>query len=374
MNRIGVREIAAVAKVSIGTVDRALNGRKEISEKTRRRILQIAKDLGYEPNPAARALSVGRSNVKIGVCIPREIEYFYDYLWDGIKEEAHRFRHLGLEILYRPVKNLRSDQTQSIKSLLDDGIQILIVTPGEPASLAPIIDSAEKERNVRVICLATDDSLSCRSTVVSVEPRMNGMLAAELMANFVPACSKVAVVTGMLGTEDHARKIAGFSEVFPQGCPGSEIVAIIEGHEDEDETFQKCRQLLSQNRDLAGIYVSTVNSIPVCRALVKQQLAGRIKVIATDLFVEMVPFLRNGTLTAAIHQRPYLQGQVAVRLALDYCVNGEPVPHTRYLSPAIVMRSNLSLFPEASHSPFEREGRPETNAHCSSDTPHVAAK
>jgi LacI family transcriptional regulator len=223
MKNIGVRQIAVAAGVSVGTVDRALNGRKEINEKTRRRVLQIAKELGYVPNPAARALSVGRANLKIGVCIPREIEYFYDYLWEGIRAEAHRFRHLGLEILYRPVESLRSDQTQNISSLLDSGIQALIVTPGEPASLAPVIDSAEKERDVRVICVATDASLSRRSTVVSVEPKMNGMLAAELMAHFVPACSKVAIVTGMLGTEDHVRKIAGFSEVFQQGCPSGEL-------------------------------------------------------------------------------------------------------------------------------------------------------
>jgi LacI family transcriptional regulator len=203
---------------------------------------------------------------------------------------------------------------------------------------------------------------------------MNGMLAAELMAHFVPACSKVAIVTGMLGTEDHARKIAGFSEVFPRGCPGGEIIAISEGHEDEDETFQNCRQLLSKNRDLAGIYVSTVNSIPVCRALVEQKLAGRIEVIATDLFGEMVPFLLNGTIAASIHQRPYRQGQVAVRVALDYCVNGQPIPHTRYLSPAIVMRSNLSLFLEASHSPSGRRGRPRGECAVRFEIETVAAK
>jgi len=150
------------AGVSIGTVDRALNGRKGIGEKTCRRVLRIAAKLGYSPNPVAQALSVGRANLRIGVCIPQAIEYFFDYLWTGIREEAHRFRHVGQEILYRPVESLRSAQAQNISSLLGSGIQALIVTPGDPASLASIIDSAEKERNVRVICVVTDDSLSRR--------------------------------------------------------------------------------------------------------------------------------------------------------------------------------------------------------------------
>ncbi len=67
MRSIGVREIAAAANVSIGTVDRALNGRKEINEKTRLKVLRIARKLGYEPNPAARALSIGRAALRIGV-------------------------------------------------------------------------------------------------------------------------------------------------------------------------------------------------------------------------------------------------------------------------------------------------------------------
>jgi LacI family transcriptional regulator len=176
---------------------------------------------------------------------------------------------------------------------------------------------------------------------------MNGMLAAELMANFVPARSKVAVVTGMLFTEDHAKKISGFSEVFRQGCPGGQIVSVIEGHEDEDETFQKTLQLLRDERHLAGLYVSTVNSLPVCRALTQQGLAGRIKVITTDLFAELAPFLQDGTIAASIHQRPHRQGQIAARLVLDHLVNGQTLPRNQYMNPAIVMRSNLGLFREA---------------------------
>jgi len=52
----GVRDLARVAKVSVGTVDRALNGRAGISEKTRDRILRLARENGYAPNLSARAI------------------------------------------------------------------------------------------------------------------------------------------------------------------------------------------------------------------------------------------------------------------------------------------------------------------------------
>ena len=74
--RRGIHLIAELAHVSIGTVDRALHGRAGINDDTRQRILQIARQVGYAPNLAARALSVAKANTKIGVCVPREIHFF----------------------------------------------------------------------------------------------------------------------------------------------------------------------------------------------------------------------------------------------------------------------------------------------------------
>lgn len=346
-NKIGVRELARLAKVSVGTVDRALNGRAEISRETREKILKIARENGYEPDVNARALSVRRAIIRIGVSIPREIRAFYDQVRDGIQEEAERFRHVRVEILHRPVERLGAGEAGAMRELLNEGVNALIVTPGDPAELAPLIDEAERERNVRVICVATDDSLSSRSTTVSVEPRLNGRLAGELLAKFVPAQSEVAVVTGMLTTEDHCQKVTGFCEVFPGNCPGGRIVSVIEGHEDDAETFEKCAALLRNRPALAGLYVGTVNCMPVCRALKAGGCAGKIRLIATDLFADAVPYFEDGTISASIYQKPYEQGKAAVGLLIDHFVRGTTLPRAHYLAPAIVMRSNLGLFREA---------------------------
>ena len=347
MNKnIGVREIARLANVSIGTVDRALNGRKEISEKTRKKVLRIAEKYGYQPNLSARALSAGGGNIRIGVCVPRELHYFYDQLREGIANEAQRLSQLGLELVYRPVESLADDESGVIRKLLDDGIKALILTPGDPVGLVPLIDELEQTHNVRVVCVATDSSLSARSSAVSVEPRLNGRLAGELMAKFLPAGSTAAIVTGMLQTEDHLLKVEGFKESFTAECPGAVVSEVIEGHEDEAETFLSCRRLLESDPHLGGIYVATVNCLPVCRALYATGRAGAVRVIATDLFAEAAPYVNDRTITACIHQRPYMQGQIALRLIVDHFVAGEPLPATRYLSPLVVLRSNLRLFRE----------------------------
>ena len=343
--RRGIHRIAELANVSIGTVDRALHGRNGIKESTRHRILQIASQIGYTPNLAARALSAAKSGVRIGVCIPREIRFFYDELWSGVLDEARGVSQLGVELLNRPVPSLGVGDTEAFEELMESGVQGIVLTAGDPEGLKPLIDGAE-EKGIRVVCVSTDSPGSQRSTVICVEPRLNGCLAGELMGKFVPEGSKVAVIAGMLSAEDHRRKTDGFAEAFPQHCPGGTIVTVIEGHEDEDESFQKTFDLLGRVPALAGLYVNTVNCLPVCRALSAHGLAGKVKLITTDLFAEMADYFRKGIITASIYQQPHRQGQLAVRHMVDHLTTRMPVPSNVYLSPGVVMSSNLNLFRE----------------------------
>lgn len=341
----GIHLIAEMANVSIGTVDRALHSRGGIKEATRKRILQIAQQIGYSPNLAARALSVARAGVRIGVCIPKEIHFFYDQLWGGVLDEARRLEQLGIEFENRPVQSLGIGDKEAFQGLVESGVQGIILTAGNPKALTPLIDAAE-EKGLRVVCVSTDAPESRRSSIVCVEPYLNGCLAGELMGKFVPRGSKVAVVAGMLTTEDHRKKTDGFSEALLRHCPGGEIVSVIEGHEDEAESFQKTSDLLRRFPALDGIYVNTVNCLPVCRALGAQGFEGKVKLITTDLFAEMAPYFQKGIITASIYQHPYRQGQIAVRVLADNLTNQVHCPPAVHLSPGVVMSSNLHLFRE----------------------------
>ncbi|MCB1500114.1 MAG: substrate-binding domain-containing protein [Bauldia sp.] len=56
---MSIRELARHLNVSIGTVSRALNGRSDVSEETRQRVLAAADALGYSPNQSGRSLRQG---------------------------------------------------------------------------------------------------------------------------------------------------------------------------------------------------------------------------------------------------------------------------------------------------------------------------
>ncbi|HEY1400296.1 MAG TPA: substrate-binding domain-containing protein, partial [Terriglobales bacterium] len=95
-----------------------------------------------------------------------------------------------------------------------------------------------------------------------------------------------------------------------------------------------------------GIYVNTVNCLPVCRAVHEHGRSRQLRLITTDLFQQMVPFIENGTIGASVYQDPYRQGRDAIRIVLDHLLEKAVIAPANYLNPAIVLRSNLSLFRE----------------------------
>lgn len=343
--RSGIPLIAELAQVSIGTVDRALHGRSGISEQTRKRVLRIAEEIAYHPNTAARSLSTGR-HIRVGVCVPEEIAYFYDELWAGIRDEADRYSGRGAEFVLAPIPELGRGERARFKRLLNASLDGIIVTPGNPEAMTPLIDAAE-HNGTRVVCVSTDAPMSRRSSIICVEPRLNGLMAGELMARFVPPGAKVAIVTGMLETIDHREKTDGFSASFLERSHEGAVIRVIEAHEHPEESFRKCKQLLVEEPELAGIYVNTVNCLPVCRALAATGRTRKVRVIATDLFRQMIPFIESGAIAVSIHQQPYMQGQRSVRSLVEHLLHRIPLPPAQYLNPTIILRSNLHLFREA---------------------------
>lgn len=345
MKKMGVREIARLANVSPGTVDRALHGRKGITDETRARILTIAESIGYSPDLAARALSIGRAPVRIGICIPREIHHYFDHLLQGMLVEARRFERLGVQVIHHPTERFGADEVRRVRGLLAARPDALVLAPGSPEALAPVIDEAERD-GVRVICVDTDAASSKRSTLVAVDAGLGGRLAAELMAGLLNGHDEVAVITGMLSLENHARSAQSFVDAYAVFQAGSPPVEIVEAFDDEDESFRKCYDLLTTRPSLGGIYVNTSNSLPVCRAISVCGLVRRVRLITTDVFRGLIPFFDKGIVSASIHGRPFAVGETAIRLIVDHLLNGRPLPHTYRLTPHVALRSNCRSFRE----------------------------
>ena len=95
VERVTVKTIAEMANVSIGTVDRALNGRGRINPDTKERILKIAKMMNYTPNRTAQALKRQRQ-IRIGIVMADTPIQFCDHLRHGIEDALGEMDDYGI--------------------------------------------------------------------------------------------------------------------------------------------------------------------------------------------------------------------------------------------------------------------------------------
>jgi LacI family transcriptional regulator len=151
--------------------------------------------------------------------------------------------------------------------------------------------------------------------------------------------------------------VAGFRQALDEMWPDLRIAAVVEAHDHEPEAYEKCRKLLASTTDIAGVYVTTANSIPVMRAVEEAGLGCRVTVITSDLFPALARHIESGRVAATLYQRPVVQGQLAFRALYSYLVEGvRPSPVTR-LAPHVVMKSNLKLFMDQLPRPAAERSR-----------------
>jgi LacI family transcriptional regulator len=339
----GIKQIAQALGVSIGTVDRALHGRPGINPLTRAKVLKMAQTLGYRPNLAARFLKSQR-RLQISVQLPVEIATFFDALRSGIREAAAPFEP-AVHVEFRSYPNLGEGDAAVFNEALAEGAQGMIIAPGEPSVMKPLIRKAAR-RSVPVVCVATDAPGTERLAAVTACPYTNGAIVGELLGRLVHGPGSVGVVTGSLATEDHADKLEGFRSSLGMFGGGLEIARVLEAHDNQQLGYSGTKAMLAQNPGLRAVYVSTANSLPALQAIEESGLASRIAVITTDLFPALVPLIRSGRVLATIYQRPMTQGRLAFQALHQFLIEGQcPMPRIR-VAPHIVMSSNLDLFLE----------------------------
>ena len=97
-DKIRIKDIARLANVSTGTVDRVLHNRGEVSAKSREKVEKVLKEINYQPNIYASALA-SKKRYTFVTLLPEsnEGEYWSD-IKKGVDQAAHEFLDLNISV------------------------------------------------------------------------------------------------------------------------------------------------------------------------------------------------------------------------------------------------------------------------------------
>ncbi|GAA4735073.1 LacI family DNA-binding transcriptional regulator [Flavisolibacter ginsenosidimutans] len=168
MSNININELAKRLNLSKGTVSKALRDSYEISEQTKTKVLQLAEQLHYIPNPYASSLRRKKSNT-IGVVIPEVMDSYFSRAIKGIESVA---REKGYHVLVY----LTYESFEREKAILNDFSSgrvdgVLLSVSSETANENHVEETMAKKipvvffdrvlENVHTAKITTNDFESC---------------------------------------------------------------------------------------------------------------------------------------------------------------------------------------------------------------------
>src|SRR4051812_32115468 len=196
-------DVSRLSGVSSATVSRVFNDTARVSDDVKKRVLDAAKQLAYEPSHAARALA-GRKTLTLGAIFPEIASGFYADVLAGIDEVA---AERGFDVLASFVGK-RRNRAELVKRLLRQGRvdALLLLNLDDSADLAPgSIDQLP-------IVLIDREISGSKLPVVG----MDNVGGAEAMIEhlFEHGHRRIAILTGPDGNYDSDQRLLGCHRAF----------------------------------------------------------------------------------------------------------------------------------------------------------------
>ena len=345
-----VKEIAHLAGVSIGTVDRVLHERGEVSAITKAKIENIIDILEYKPNLLARQLSLNKT-YHFRVLLPRadQDSGYWRLCRDGIEVAAKDLQPYRTTIAFDEFD--RYDRS-AFRSLLDsiaaDPGDGLLVAPTLPEELKPWLERFDPE----VPYVFFDGSLEGTNPRGSVgqDALAAGRAAGRMMSLLATEAGLLIAITAHAEDRHLNQRIEGFKAFYASRSVGKVPQIIVracpnlEGREDRERFLST---LLDEEPGLGGILVANASGHFVGDWLVEAGFKEGKPLVTWDLVPANEAALASGALDCVISQRPFEQGRLGLEYLFRAASIGERQPRRIDLPIELWFKENLPNHNEA---------------------------
>lgn len=336
---MNIYDLAREAGVSIATASKALNGRKDVNERTRQRVMDVAKKLNYHPSHMARGLARKRSE-NIGVIALRRFHSamftnpFYSHVLEGMELElTERNYNLVLGVLPSEDGGARVQVPKMIREKNVDGLVLLGETL--PALLREV-----QERRIPAV-LVDSQVAGMEAHSVLTDNRQGAGLAAQRLAAL--GHRRAALLTQDTPDASFAERRQGFVD----GCreQGIKLEQTLEAPEDATRCAALLAAFLASPKRPTAVFCC--NDFFALRLLEAARLAG----VQVPAQLSVIGF---DDIAAAEIAKPPLStlrvdkvnmGKRAVQKVLEQLDN--PSPPSRELLPVtLIERASLGQAPK----------------------------
>lgn len=311
---LGVKEIAKLSGVSIGTVDRVLHNRPGVAAKTKEKVLAVLENHQYEPNLIGRALSKKKPIHFVAIIPISSPESAY---WDapkkGIIQALDELKNyeVKIEILLFDQNNRLSfdEQVETFKSMEVDGLVLAPTFLKESLALSEYCD----EKGILYTYLNSDLPDTNNIAYFGADLFQTGYLAGRLLHNYGNSNCEFLIIHISKEMENNhhlIRKEEGLRAYFTDKNLDADIKVLHINDTNIDLIAKQLSDFLKINP--VKYWLVTNSRVSSVAKFIQDNKITDVKLIGFDFLPENVSYLKSGIIDFLICHKPIEQGFNAV--------------------------------------------------------------
>ena len=341
-NKVTIYDVASRLGLSTATVNRVINNKPNVSERTRKLVLDAVKEMGYRPSKTAASLS--RAPIHISVLIGASIDVFHDEIARGANaalEELFDFNVRGEVRVIEKQPSADKFIAAMYEEAEKDVDAIALVSHKDEAAVIEAMKDISR-RGIKFAIGVSEINHPSNTFSVKSNGIVAGKMAGELLENML-GTGKVAIIVGHKGTNVHDTCYLGFKEYIDNSA--LELADYYESLENPEVSASLAERIFEEHPDISGVYISSANSIGFCERLEQMGRQDDIRVITSDIFPALAQYLDRHVADASIFQNPFLTGKLLVQCIYEHLTEaGKFQNKVLYTDPQVVLNSNKELF------------------------------
>ena len=338
-----IKDIAKMAGVSKGTVDRVLHNRGKVSPTALDKINEVLNVINYEPNLIARNLKNNKI-YRICVLLPDPgIDPYWLPCVNGIQDAKTEFK------AYSVIIETHYFNPESTKSFLSTNEKIINQSP-DAVLIAPLfhketleIIKQYDELNIMVNTFNNQVESSSIKSFVGQDLYKSGRVAASLMNLILPK-GQIAIIhidESLKNAVHMQKKEQGFRNYFEEKNLSDFNLTTLKLKHSNIET--KFNAFLEEHPNLKGIFITTSKAYQIASLLTSAK-DKKIAIIGYDLIEKNVNFLNQGLVHFLIHQNQKRQAYLGVSTLVEHFLFRKDIPETILLPIDIINVENASFY------------------------------
>lgn len=343
---VRIKDIATLAGVSKGTVDRVLHKRGRVSEEAEQKVMKVLEEIDYKPNLIARTLSASK-HYRIAALLPNPVsDAYWAQTTTGITQAEKQWAYYNITI------ELFLFDQYSTASFNQKAQQLLATKPDGIISAPIFYDEAlvffEALASEAIPCVLFNTNIPeiHPLSFIGQDYFHSGKVGAELMYLGQHEGGNLAVLhldEDLRNSVHLLEKEKGFRAFFNDRYQPRFEILEYSLHPNEPGFKDNLKKLLDDPA-LKGIFVSTSKGTSVVASQLENAGKEHLRLIGYDIIDENLRYLRRGTINFLINQNPKRQAFLAISHLANHLVFKKDAPELDLFPLEVITQQNVDSY------------------------------